>query len=63
VPDPEIEKGRQHIVVTGEVPSPINPPSGCVFHTRCPVAVDGCRQNVPELKELSRGHWAACPEI
>ncbi|HBK80118.1 MAG TPA: peptide ABC transporter substrate-binding protein [Nitrospinae bacterium] len=63
VPDPEVEEGREHIIVTGEVPSPINPPRGCVFHTRCPVAVDGCRRDVPEFRELSRGHWAACPEI
>ncbi len=63
VPDPEVEKDRQRIVVSGEVPSPINPPSGCVFHPRCSIAVERCHQEIPELRELSPGHWAACPEV
>ena len=63
VPDPEVEKDRQRIVVSGEVPSPINPPSGCVFHPRCSIAVERCSQEIPELRELSPGHWAACPEV
>jgi len=63
VPDPEVEEERQRIIVSGEVPSPINPPSGCVFHTRCSIAIDGCRKNIPEFRELSPGHWVACPEV
>ena len=63
VPDPEVEKDRQRIVVSGEVPSPINPPSGCVFHPRCSIAVENCSREIPELRELSPGHWAACPEV
>ncbi len=63
VPDPEVERKRQRIIVTGEVPSPINPPSGCVFHPRCSIAVENCRRDVPELRELSPGHWAACPQV
>ena len=47
----------------GEVPSPINPPSGCVFHPRCPMAVDGCKKARPELRELRPGHWVACSEV
>ena len=63
VPDPEIESKREHKVMKGEVPSPINPPSGCVFHPRCPLAVDGCRSVVPELREIKPGHWVACTEV
>lgn len=62
VPDPEVESQRDHKVMQGEVPSPINPPSGCVFHTRCPIAVDACRSDVPALRELRPGHWVACAE-
>ncbi len=63
VPDPRIESEREHQVVKGEVPSPINPPSGCVFHPRCPKAVKGCSMSLPELRELSPGHWVACSEV
>ncbi|MCH7711148.1 MAG: ATP-binding cassette domain-containing protein, partial [Proteobacteria bacterium] len=63
VPDPEIESKREHKVMKGEVPSPINPPSGCVFHPRCPMAVEGCRSVVPELREIKPGHWVACTEV
>ncbi|MCH6578506.1 MAG: ABC transporter ATP-binding protein [Proteobacteria bacterium] len=63
VPDPEIESKREHTVMKGEVPSPINPPSGCVFHPRCPLAVEGCRSVVPELREIKPGHWVACTEV
>ena len=63
VPDPEIEATREHQTVKGEIPSPINPPSGCVFHPRCPLAVDGCRSGLPDLRELRPGHWVACTEV
>jgi oligopeptide transport system ATP-binding protein len=63
IPDPDIEKQRAHQVMKGEIPSPINPPSGCVFNPRCPLAADSCRQEVPQLRELKPGHWVACPRV
>jgi oligopeptide transport system ATP-binding protein len=63
IPDPEIEAAREHHIVQGEVPSPINPPSGCVFHPRCSLATENCRQEVPELREIEPGHWVACTEV
>jgi oligopeptide transport system ATP-binding protein len=63
IPDPTIEGEREHKVIPGEVPSPINPPSGCVFHPRCPLAVDKCKVESPQLREVRPGHWVACPEV
>jgi len=63
IPDPTVESQREHEVVIGEVPSPINPPSGCVFHPRCPRAVDSCSKDVPEFREIKPGHWVACSEV
>jgi oligopeptide/dipeptide ABC transporter ATP-binding protein len=63
VPDPEVEMRREHRVVQGEVPSPINPPSGCVFHPRCPLAVETCPQLVPALRKVRPRHWVACTEV
>jgi oligopeptide transport system ATP-binding protein len=63
IPDPTIEKDRVHRIMQGEVPSPMNPPSGCVFHPRCPLAVDSCKREVPQLRELRPGHWVACPRV
>lgn len=60
VPDPEVEKKRQRIILRGDVPSPANPPVGCNFNTRCPVAVETCFRDEPELKEIVPGHWVAC---
>jgi oligopeptide transport system ATP-binding protein len=60
VPDPAVEAKRQRIILTGDVPSPANPPTGCVFHTRCPIAQDECSQRVPEWREVRPGHWVAC---
>jgi oligopeptide transport system ATP-binding protein len=63
IPDPDIEKQRPRSVMKGEIPSPINPPSGCVFHPRCPLAVGACREEVPQLRELAPGHWVSCPRV
>jgi oligopeptide transport system ATP-binding protein len=60
VPDPEVEAKRSHHALKGEVPSPLNPPSGCVFHPRCPIAVEECRAQVPALRPVHRRHLAAC---
>ncbi|MBX3499589.1 MAG: ABC transporter ATP-binding protein [Alphaproteobacteria bacterium] len=62
VPDPTVEASRRFSPPKGEVPSPINPPSGCVFHPRCPMAVEGCSRTRPALRELRPGHWVACSE-
>ncbi|MDF2986229.1 MAG: oligopeptide/dipeptide transporter, ATP-binding protein [Eubacterium sp.] len=59
-PDPEIAKKRNRIILKGEIPSPVNPPSGCKFRTRCPYAKDICAQQVPEFKEHGKGHYVAC---
>ena len=63
IPDPVIEAKRKHEVVKGEVPSPINPPRGCVFHPRCTLAVDSCSKAIPEFREIKPGHWVACTEV
>jgi len=63
VPDPEIEAKRERIILQGDVPSPINPPPGCHFHTRCPYAIDECKTRVPELVEIKPRHFAACIRI
>ena len=60
VPDPQVSRTRQRIVLQGDIPSPMNPPSGCRFHTRCPYATDKCKQETPQFKEHEPGHWAAC---
>jgi oligopeptide/dipeptide ABC transporter ATP-binding protein len=60
IPDPEVEARREHIVLGGEVPSPLHPPQGCAFHPRCPIAVEECHRTRPELRELDPGHRAAC---
>ena len=60
LPDPVHERTRQRTVLTGELPSPVNPPSGCPFHTRCPLREDRCRLEVPALRQLAPGHEVAC---
>ena len=63
VPDPVVEEQRSHQILEGEVPSPTNPPSGCVFHPRCPKAIENCRREVPKLQDFSPGHALACPVV
>ena len=60
IPDPVIEEKRERIILAGDVPSPVNPPSGCRFHTRCPVAIDVCKQVDPEFRDVGNGHFVAC---
>ena len=63
IPDPAIGRKRQRIILPGDVPSPINPPSGCRFHPRCPIAKEHCSQLAPAWREISPGHWTACHEV
>lgn len=64
VPDPEIEERRERVILEGDVPSPVNPPRGCVFHTRCPVVMDVCREEPePPFKDAGDGHYVACHRV
>ncbi|HVL34820.1 MAG TPA: ABC transporter ATP-binding protein [Burkholderiales bacterium] len=63
IPDPALERERGRRPLSGEIPSPLNPPRGCVFHTRCPLAEARCREEVPALRETRPGHWAACVKL
>lgn len=60
IPSPEVDRQRTRIILSGDVPSPLHPPAGCRFHTRCPVAQAMCRESEPELKDVGKEHWAAC---
>ena len=63
IPNPRAERSRERIILEGTIPSPLNPPTGCVFHTRCPMAVDECRTTVPQLEEKRPGHSVACIRV
>ena len=60
IPDPKIARANKRIVLSGDIPSPLNAPSGCPFHTRCPYATDICSQFMPEFEEIEKGHFIAC---
>ncbi|MDP9024969.1 MAG: ATP-binding cassette domain-containing protein [Candidatus Eremiobacteraeota bacterium] len=60
IPDPTVEMRRERIVLSGDIPSPVNPPSGCRFHTRCPIAFARCTMEVPAFNDYGHGHFAAC---
>ncbi|MDU4726248.1 MULTISPECIES: ABC transporter ATP-binding protein [Clostridium] len=61
IPDPTIKRDR--IILTGDIPSPANPPKGCKFHTRCPYATDKCKKEAPEYREIKEGHFVACHRV
>ena len=63
IPDPAVERTRRLEIIEGEIPSPVNPPSGCVFHPRCPLADDTCRVGVPDTIDLGTGHLGACNKV
>jgi oligopeptide transport system ATP-binding protein len=63
IPDPKKAHARKRTILTGDVPSPLNPPSGCRFHPRCPIAKPHCSELVPEWREIRSGHWVACHEV
>jgi oligopeptide transport system ATP-binding protein len=63
VPDPSVERQRERIILTGDVPSPLRPPPGCVFNTRCPIAIEECRTQIPEWRDVGGGHWVACHRV
>ena len=63
VPDPIVARANQRIAMTGEIPSPLNAPPGCPFHTRCPYAKESCKESMPELREIEKGRFVACHRI
>ncbi len=66
IPDPVIEAKRERVILTGDVPSPLHPPSGCVFHTRCPIAIEECSRTLPEWRNVGtadKEHWVACIRV
>jgi len=63
IPDPVVDRQRKRILLTGDVPSPVNPPSGCHFHPRCQMTIDDCKQYEPELKEVGGDHLVACHRV
>jgi len=63
IPDPDVEVKRERLLLTGDVPSPINPPTGCGFHSRCPKAVPDCSKIEPEFLEVEKEHWVACIRV
>ena len=63
IPDPKKDRARRRVILEGDVPSPVQPPSGCRFHPRCPIAMEICSRVVPEWREARQGHWIACHAV
>lgn len=63
IPDPVVESKRERVILAGDVPSPLTPPSGCNFHPRCPIAIEMCSEQVPELRDMGGGHWVSCHRV
>ncbi len=63
IPDPVVDRQRKRILLTGDVPSPVNPPSGCHFHPRCHMVIDVCKEQEPELRNIGGEHWVACHRV
>jgi len=63
IPDPVVDRQRERILLTGDVPSPVDPPSGCHFHPRCSMAIDICKEELPEWRDVGGDHWVACHRI
>ena len=63
IPDPVVDRKRKRILLTGDVPSPVNPPSGCNFHPRCHMAIDICKEQQPEWRDIGGEHWVACHRV
>jgi oligopeptide/dipeptide ABC transporter ATP-binding protein len=63
IPDPRVEARRNPIILQGEIPSPLNPPAGCVFHARCPIGEESCKSAMPQLREIRPDHWVACYKV
>ena len=63
ITDPDLERQRERIILTGDVPSPLHPPPGCVFNTRCPIVIDECRERTPDWREVTTSHWVACHRV
>ena len=63
IPDPRATRARKRVILEGDVPSPSNPPSGCRFHPRCPLADEQCSREIPEWRLAAPGHWVACHKV
>lgn len=63
IPNPVVDRQRKRILLTGDVPSPINPPRGCTFHPRCQMAIDSCKESAPQGRDVGNGHWVACHRV
>jgi oligopeptide transport system ATP-binding protein len=63
IPDPVVDRQRRRVLLTGDVPSPVNPPPGCNFHPRCHMAIDICREATPEFRDIGNEHWVACHRV